>query len=96
MRASGFGSIQALLNGSSVIHDASTLQLFQESAYIDANLLRISGAKLLLDFRNNFSERAFPIAALEHLSSGTLQLDCTFGKQDHPILFSSAPSAPGG
>jgi hypothetical protein len=96
MRASGFGSIQALLNGSSVIHDASTLQLFQESAYIDANLLRISGAKLLLDFRNNFSERALTIAALEHLPSSTLQLDRTFGEQDHPIFFSSAPSAPGG
>src|SRR5579863_3797036 len=95
IRARGLGTIGGQVQRS-VVDDPFLLQLLEKLRDVVANLFRVRFIKLCLQFGNDFAEGALPVAALEHLASGALQLDGAFGKKNHAVLFGSSPAATGG
>jgi hypothetical protein len=72
-----------------VIHDPLVPELLEKLADIGANLGGIGVAELSLQFCNDLPEGALAVAPLEHLSSGALQFDCAFGKQDDTFFLAA-------
>src|ERR1700722_6932510 len=71
----------------SIIHDPLFLQLLQKLADVGANLFRVRGGELLLQFADDLAEGALAVALLQNLATGALQLDGAFGEEDHANLF---------
>src|ERR1700738_322414 len=75
-----------------IIHNALLLQLLEKSSDVVANLGRVGGCVLTLQFPDDLEECPLSVATLEHLPPRTLQLDGAFGKQDHAIFLAAAPA----
>src|ERR1700691_1120693 len=79
-----------------IINDPLVPQLLEELADVGANLGGIGVRELSLQFSDDLAEGALAVAALQDLTSCALQLDCSFERQDHPVLFGASPAATGG
>src|SRR5271157_313370 len=80
---------------SSVIDDALLLQRLQKTAYVFANLNRISPAKSRRKRTHDLQHRALSVAELQNILPRPLNPNHAFRKKHHAFLALSAPPATG-